>query len=134
MLPMGITDIPPSAVGSSDAHRAATDPISHVGEGVTVVHAAGLSKEAIIEGIKADHTYVKPFGTNGPDIELTAVCTTRADSAEAARQAYGARLAFDDWRQMVVSPEIDAVAVVVRVPSHYAPTKAAPARNNVRRG
>jgi predicted dehydrogenase len=59
------------------------------------------------------------------DIELTAVCTTRADSAEAARQAYGARLAFDDWRKMVPSPEIDAVAVVVRVPSHYAPTRAA---------
>ena len=59
------------------------------------------------------------------DVELTAVCTTRADSAEAARQAYGARLAFDDHRKMVASPEIDAVAVVVRVPSHYAPTKAA---------
>jgi len=59
------------------------------------------------------------------EVELTAVCTTRADSAEAARQAYGARLAFDDWRKMVASPEIDAVAVVVRVPSHYEPTKAA---------
>jgi predicted dehydrogenase len=59
------------------------------------------------------------------DVELTAVCTTRADSAEAARQAWGARLAFDDWRRMIASPEIDAVAVVVRVPSHYAPTKAA---------
>ena len=59
------------------------------------------------------------------DVELTAVCTTRADSAEAARQAYGARLAFDDYRKMIASPEIDAVAVVVRVPSHYAPTKAA---------
>ena len=59
------------------------------------------------------------------DVELTAVCTTRADSAEAARQAYGARLAFEDWRKMVASPEIDAVAVVVRVPSHYEPTKAA---------
>jgi predicted dehydrogenase len=59
------------------------------------------------------------------EVELTAVCTTRADSAEAARQAYGARLAFDDYRKMVASPEIDAVAVVVRVPSHYAPTKAA---------
>jgi predicted dehydrogenase len=59
------------------------------------------------------------------DIELAAVCTTRADSAEAARQAYGARLAFDDWRKLVASPEIDAVAVVVRVPSHYEPTKAA---------
>ena len=59
------------------------------------------------------------------DVELTAVCTTRADSAEAARQAWGARLAFDDYRKMVASREIDAVAVVVRVPSHYAPTKAA---------
>src|SRR5205823_14694325 len=59
------------------------------------------------------------------DGELTAVCTTRADSAEAARVAWGARFAFDDWREMVASAEIDAVAVVVRVPSHYAPTKAA---------
>jgi len=59
------------------------------------------------------------------DVELTAVCTTRADSAEAARRAWGARLAFDDWRKMIASPEIDAVAVVVRVPSHYAPAKAA---------
>jgi predicted dehydrogenase len=59
------------------------------------------------------------------DVELTAVCTTRADSAEAARQAWGARLAFDDWRKMTASPEIDAVAVVVRVPSHFAPAKAA---------
>jgi len=60
-----------------------------------------------------------------PAVELTAVCTTKADSAEAARQAYGARLAFHDYRGLVASPEIDAVAVVVRVPSHYAPTKAA---------
>ncbi len=59
------------------------------------------------------------------DVELTAVCTTKADSAEAARKAYDARLAFDDYRRMIASPEIDAVAVVVRVPSHYAPTKAA---------
>src|SRR5258706_6759104 len=59
------------------------------------------------------------------EVELTAVCTTRADSAEAARQAHGRRLAFDDYRKMVASPEIDAVAIVVRVPSHYAPTKAA---------
>src|SRR5215471_15340041 len=59
------------------------------------------------------------------DVELTAVCTTKVDTADAARQAWGARLAFDDWRKMVVSPEIDAVAVVVRVPSHYGPAKAA---------
>src|SRR3954452_14856023 len=59
------------------------------------------------------------------DVELTAVCTTRADSAEAARRAWGARLAFEDWRKMIASPEIDAGAVVVSVPSHSRPTKAA---------
>src|SRR5216110_1642452 len=60
-----------------------------------------------------------------PDVEMTAVCTTRPESAEEAREAFGARLAFHDFREMVASPEIDAVAVVVRVPSHYEPTKAA---------
>jgi predicted dehydrogenase len=59
------------------------------------------------------------------EIELTAVCTTRADSAEAARRAWGARLAFDNYEKMIASPEIDAVAIVVRVPSHFEPTKAA---------
>ncbi len=59
------------------------------------------------------------------DVELTAVCTTRAESAEEARQAFGAKLAFHDFREMAVSTEIDAVAVVVRVPLHYEPTKAA---------
>lgn len=60
-----------------------------------------------------------------PDVELTAVCTTRPESAEEARQAFGAKLAFHDVRDMAASPEIDAVAVVVRVPAHYEPTKAA---------
>ena len=61
-----------AAVGSSDAHRAAADPISPVGQGATVVHAEGLGREAIIEAVKADHTYVKPFGTSGPDVTLKA--------------------------------------------------------------
>ena len=60
-----------------------------------------------------------------PGVEFTAVCTTRPESAEEARRAFGAKLAFHDFREMAASPEIDAVAVVVRVPSHYEPTKAA---------
>ncbi len=60
-----------------------------------------------------------------PDVELTAVCTTRPESAEEARRAFGAKLAFHDFRAMAASPGIDAVAVVVRVPAHYEPTKAA---------
>ena len=68
------------------------------------------------------HLPALPFS---PDFELTAVCTTKPESAEAARRKYGAKLAFHDFRAMVALPEIDAVAVVVRVPSHYEPTKAA---------
>jgi predicted dehydrogenase len=60
-----------------------------------------------------------------PDVEMTAVCTTRPESAEEAREAFGAKLAFHDYQEMAASPEIDAVAVVVRVPSHYGPTRAA---------
>jgi predicted dehydrogenase len=60
-----------------------------------------------------------------PDVEMTAVCTTRRESAEEAREAFGAKLAFHDYREMVTSPEIDAVAVVVKVPEHSGPTRAA---------
>ncbi len=60
-----------------------------------------------------------------PDVEMTAVCTTKPETAEEARKHFGAKLAFSDYREMVASPDIDAVVVVVRVPSHYGPTMAA---------
>jgi predicted dehydrogenase len=79
---------------------------------------------ASVKGTWSARSHLPALQT-GSDVALTAVCTTKAGSAEAARQAYGARLAFDDYRKMTASPEIDAVAVVVRVPSHYGPVKAA---------
>jgi predicted dehydrogenase len=57
-----------------------------------------------------------------PDFELTAVCTTRPDSAAESAKQFGAPLAFHDYREMLAHPDIDAVAVVLRVPSHYRPT------------
>jgi len=60
-----------------------------------------------------------------PEFELTAVCTTRMESAEESKEKYGALLAFDNYDEMLAHPDIDAVAVVLRVPSHYAPTMAA---------
>lgn len=60
-----------------------------------------------------------------PEFELTAVCTTRQESAEESRVKFGARMAFNDYRKMLAHPDIDAVAVVLRVPSHYEPTMAA---------
>ena len=66
-----------------------------------------------------------PAAVASPDFELTAVCTTRQESAEESARLYGARLAFADWQDLLACPDIDAVAVVLRVPSHYAPTMAA---------
>ena len=51
-------------------------------------------------------------------IELAAVCTSRPESAAAAGEAYGVR-SFHDVRDLVAQEDIDAVAVVVRVPKHH---------------
>ena len=51
--------------------------------------------------------------------ELTAACTTRMETATVSAREYGARMAFDDYHKMLEHPEIDAVAVVLRVPAHY---------------
>ena len=66
-----------------------------------------------------------PAVAASPDFELTAVCTTRVESAEETRRKFGAMLAFDDYRAMLAHPDIDAVAVSVKVPDHYEPTMAA---------
>jgi predicted dehydrogenase len=63
-----------------------------------------------------------PAVAASPDFDLTAVCTTRQDSADEAAKTFGARLAFDDYRKMLEHPDIDAISVVLRVPSHYQPT------------
>ena len=59
-----------------------------------------------------------PAVVASPEFELTAVCTTRQESADEARQIFGARLAFDDYHKLVNHPDIDAVAVSLRVPAH----------------
>ena len=64
-----------AAVGSSDDHKAqdiATSLTETVlGKAATVVHADQLSQSGITAAVKADHTYVKPFGPNAPDVEMT---------------------------------------------------------------
>jgi predicted dehydrogenase len=51
-------------------------------------------------------------------LELAAVCTSRPESAAAAADAYGVR-GFHDANDLAAQPDIDLIAVVVRVPAHY---------------
>tara|TARA_B100000315_G_scaffold208766_1_gene204255 strand:+ start:98 stop:1198 length:1101 start_codon:yes stop_codon:yes gene_type:complete len=54
-----------------------------------------------------------------PEFELTAVCTSRPETAAESAKAYGAKMAFHDYREMVNHQDIDLVAVSVRVPLHH---------------
>ncbi|MEL0022275.1 MAG: Gfo/Idh/MocA family oxidoreductase, partial [Rickettsiales bacterium] len=53
-----------------------------------------------------------------PGYELKAVCTAHEDTAKASAEKFGADLAFHDMQEMVAHPDVDLVAVVVRVPWH----------------
>jgi predicted dehydrogenase len=53
------------------------------------------------------------------DFVLKAVCTAHEETAEASAEAFGAELAFHDYEAMIAHPDIDLIAVVVRVPGHY---------------
>ncbi|MBT6274159.1 MAG: Gfo/Idh/MocA family oxidoreductase [Chromatiales bacterium] len=52
------------------------------------------------------------------DFELKAVCTAHADTAKASAEQFGAALAFHDMEEMTAHPDVDLIAVVVRVPLH----------------
>ncbi len=54
-----------------------------------------------------------------PGFELTAVCTSRPETAAESKSFYGARLAFHDYGEMANHPEVDLVVVSVSVPAHY---------------
>lgn len=53
-----------------------------------------------------------------PNYELKAVCTAHEDTAKASAEKFGADLAFHDMNEMVAHPDVDLIAVVVRVPLH----------------
>ena len=54
-----------------------------------------------------------------PDFELTAVCTSRPETAQESKEFYGAKLAFHDYTEMASHPDVDLVVVSVSVPAHH---------------
>src|SRR5206468_9722710 len=52
------------------------------------------------------------------DFEITALSTSRRESADAAGKLFGVPAAFDNHQELVKSPAVDVVAVTVKVPYH----------------
>src|SRR6266849_8224476 len=54
-----------------------------------------------------------------PDnFEITALSTTRRESADAAGELFGVPATFDNHQELVHNPAVDVVAVTVKVPYH----------------
>jgi predicted dehydrogenase len=52
------------------------------------------------------------------DFEITALSTTRRESAQAAGKRFGVSKTFDNHEEIVASPDVDVVAITVKVPHH----------------
>lgn len=52
------------------------------------------------------------------EFELAAISTSRKESAKAAAEAFGVKLAFDNHRDLLARPEVDIAVVAVKVPHH----------------
>jgi predicted dehydrogenase len=53
-----------------------------------------------------------------PRYEVTAVCTAHEDTAKASAATFGVERAFHRFSDMAAHPEVDLIAVCVRVPKH----------------
>jgi predicted dehydrogenase len=54
-----------------------------------------------------------------PDFEITAVCTSRQDTADESARRFSIPFAFHDPAKLVQSEDVDLVSICVRVPFHY---------------
>ena len=53
-----------------------------------------------------------------PNYEVRALTARSAETAKAAAAAFGVKLVFSDHEQLVTHPDVDVVAVTVKVPQH----------------
>lgn len=53
------------------------------------------------------------------EAELCAVATTRQESADATARRYGVARAYGSADRLIADPEVEVVAVAVKVPGHY---------------
>src|SRR5207244_5881873 len=66
----------------------------------------------------AAQAHIPALKSLSDDFEITALSTSRRESADAAGKLFGVDLAFDNHQDLVNSGEVDVVAVTVKVPHH----------------
>jgi predicted dehydrogenase len=66
----------------------------------------------------AAQAHIPALRSLSDDFEITALSTSRRESANAAGKVFGVVAAFDNHHELVNSPAVDVVAVTVKVPYH----------------
>src|SRR5436189_5899341 len=74
----------------------------------------------------AAEAHIPALKSLSDDFEITALSTTRRESADAAARLFGVPLAFDNHAELATSADVDAVAVTGKVPPHLELAAAAP--------
>jgi len=67
----------------------------------------------------AAQAHIPALKSLSDDFEITALSTSRRESAAAASKRFGVPLAFDNHHDLVNSGAVDVVAVTVKVPYHF---------------
>jgi len=98
-------------VARTEARETTSDiaiPKSTLGIGIIGVNPAwGWAATAHIPALRAL-----------PNYEIRAISARNAESARGAGEAFGIKAVFPDHEQLVIQPDIDVVAVTVKVPHH----------------
>src|SRR5213596_1147467 len=98
----------PGETGGVEVRSALAMPESTLGVGIIGVNPVrGWAATAHIPALRAL-----------PNYEIRALSAHGAESARAAGEAFGVSAVFSDHEQMVTQPDIDVVAVTVKVPHH----------------
>jgi predicted dehydrogenase len=66
----------------------------------------------------AAQAHIPALRSLSDDFEITALSTSRRESADAAGELFGVPAVFDNHQELVDSPAVDVVAVTVKVPHH----------------
>src|SRR5256712_4363937 len=66
----------------------------------------------------AAQAHIPALRSLADEFEITALSTSRRESADAASKLFGVPAAFDNHQELVNSPAVDVVAVTVKVPHH----------------
>src|SRR5881398_2289679 len=67
----------------------------------------------------AAQAHIPALKSLSDDFEITALSTSRRDSADAAGKLFGVPVAFDNHQDLVSRADVDVVAITVKVPHHF---------------